>query len=596
MEIAWVSWLPGGIAFLSMLIFTPAVIRLARAKNWVAQPKADRWHRQPTALMGGLAIFASAMLGLAFTSEILDYWTLWAAGGLMFLTGLIDDFKDINPAGKLIAQILATIIILSSGYGFAPDWPFWVSIPTTFLWVIGITNAANLLDNMDGLAAGIAAIAAGMLAFFAALNGAPALVSQAIVIAGVAAGFLVFNFNPARIFMGDSGSLFLGFMIAVLAIGIQRQTQVEGGMIVYLASIAVLAIPIFDTTLVTLSRFVSGRSIAQGGRDHTSHRLVYLGLSEKRAVLLLYGISVLFGGLIIASHFADEALFVVIVVFMSVALVVFGIYLGRIDIYGTHNGASSARMPARILRSLLHHGGRVALSLMGDLLLVIASFVMAYYLRFERGLTPPDQKFLEAALPLIVLLKIPIFYLFGLYSSLWIYASTLELVRIVKATTVSAVVIYAALALLYGPSNVARGVIAIDWLIVNVAISTLRFGFRGLHQYTSAMRRRGRRVLIFGVNETAVAALRELRHNPRWNMVPCGFIDNDTGVQGMTVQGLRVFGPVSDIEQICEDRHIEEVIAVPHDNNVEELAELAENCRRAKMPCRRFTLEFSPAL
>ena len=207
-EVGW-QWGSGPGAFLTVLVLTPLVIRLTHRMNWLAYPKADRWHQRPTALMGGIAIYAAATLALlVFAGDALP-WPIWAGATIMFVTGLVDDLKNLKPGAKLVAQIGATGMLLYAGELFGPGWPLWLSVPVTFLWVLGITNALNLLDNMDGLAAGTAAIVAGVLAVFNWLTGGIGTTGVAMAVAGAAAGFLVFNFKPARIFMGDSGSLFL---------------------------------------------------------------------------------------------------------------------------------------------------------------------------------------------------------------------------------------------------------------------------------------------------------------------------------------------------------------------------------------------------
>ena len=321
----WLPWIGGLLAFLGTALLTPAVIRLAHKRGWVAAPRKDRWHERPTALMGGIALFGGASLAMAVLIGPAFPWAIWAGATVMFITGLVDDLKTINPAGKLVAQIAATGILIFGGYTFGHDIPAWLSLPITFLWVIGITNAVNLLDNMDGLAAGIAGIAAMILALLASTMGDATGFAIGTAVAGACLGFLLFNFKPARIFMGDSGSLFLGFSVAALAMKIQPSASGDA-LGVYLVSIAVLAVPIFDTTLVTFVRKLSGRAISQGGRDHSSHRLVFLGLSERTAVLTLYGISLLFGVAGMLFQFADVRIFYALLLSLGVGLSVFGVY------------------------------------------------------------------------------------------------------------------------------------------------------------------------------------------------------------------------------------------------------------------------------
>ena len=180
-------WSEAAVALLGMLALTPLVIRLARRMDWVAHPTTDRWHEKPTALMGGIAIYAAATLGIVLGNPTVVPWAVWGGATVMFVTGLVDDLHDIQPAAKLVAQIVATGFLLYAGYTFGATWPIWLSVPFTFLWVIGITNAVNLLDNMDGLAAGIACAVTCVLAVFSALVGS--MEGLAIATAIAAASF-----------------------------------------------------------------------------------------------------------------------------------------------------------------------------------------------------------------------------------------------------------------------------------------------------------------------------------------------------------------------------------------------------------------------
>ncbi|MGH7341508.1 MAG: glycosyltransferase family 4 protein, partial [Candidatus Rokuibacteriota bacterium] len=283
-------WVAGPAALLIVALLTPVVIRVSRRLGWVAQPTDERWHRRPTALMGGVAIFVGLLGATALFAPDAALWPVWAGCGLMFATGLVDDRRGVRPAAKLVLQIVGAVLFLAATDILGSGWP-WFFVPFAVLWVVGITNAVNLLDNMDGLAAGVVGIAASFLAAFSALEGYDPGVVGALSLAGAAFGFLLFNFQPARIFMGDCGSLPLGYGVATLAILVNARTTGLGDFSVYVVSAMVLAVPIFDTTLVTFVRAAAGRSLARGGRDHSSHRLVLLGLSERQATLTLYGIS-----------------------------------------------------------------------------------------------------------------------------------------------------------------------------------------------------------------------------------------------------------------------------------------------------------------
>lgn len=273
------------LAFVS----TPATRWLARRWGAVAQPGIRRVHRSPVPLLGGIALYVGVTLAFVVFGQR-DWLTegIGILGGatLMFLTGLWDDRFGLPPRVKFGANIVAGLFLIGFGvqvqlFGFWPlDWAI------TLLWVVGITNAVNLMDNMDGLAAGITATGAAVFFGMAATQGQGLVASLAAALFGSALGFLFYNFAPAVSFMGDAGAYPLGFLLAALAIKLEFRTLPLAST--WMAPILVLGVLIFDTTLVTVSRIRRGLPVSQGGSDHTSHRLVQLGLSRPRAVMTLY--------------------------------------------------------------------------------------------------------------------------------------------------------------------------------------------------------------------------------------------------------------------------------------------------------------------
>ena len=279
-------------AFILVLGATPIIRRLANRLGFVDQPDARRLHRMPVPLLGGIAIYAGFIVALVIFGE---GWVVSQAIGILIgatlvsFLGIWDDRWGMRPAMKLLGQALATGIIVASGVqvSFLPSQA--LNLFITFLWVLGITNALNLLDNMDGLSGGVGALAAAFFLLLAAWNGQYLVASLAAALMGVCIGFLVYNFNPASIFMGDAGSMFLGFVLAV--VGIKLRFPGRPNIITWMIPVVVLGLPVFDTTLVVFSRLRRGiNPLTNPGRDHASHRLVSLGLSQRQAVILLYGV------------------------------------------------------------------------------------------------------------------------------------------------------------------------------------------------------------------------------------------------------------------------------------------------------------------
>ncbi len=292
------------------ILLTEVTRKKAITKGWVAKPSKDRWHKDNTALFGGIAITLSLLpnwvLASIFTAHIPfesftanttshSNPTLFFLSGvvILFIMGLVDDFRGVRPHMKLFLQIVAAILVILSGHRL-----HWFSFQLvdsilTVLWIVMITNAFNLIDNMDGLCIGVSLIASlhFLLWMYVAL---PQTAFLASALAGTCVGFLLFNFNPAKIFMGDCGSHVLGYSLSVLAIYFSE--NISDSLLVSVSGpLLILIIPVFDTIFVTINRIREGRSIVIGGCDHTSHRLVSLGFSEKSAVLLLYAIAFIAG-------------------------------------------------------------------------------------------------------------------------------------------------------------------------------------------------------------------------------------------------------------------------------------------------------------
>lgn len=293
----------------SALVFaiggTPLVRYASLRLGIIDQPSARKIHRSPVPLMGGAAIYLAFIGALAIWSErsyINEVVGIFVGATIVSLVGAIDDSRGLGSYLKLILQTAAALILVLSGVqvhllGGVPD------ILLTLLWVVGITNALNLLDNMDGLSAGIATIASAYFTLLAAMSDQYLVGALAAALFGSCIGFLFYNWNPARIFMGDTGSLFLGFLLA--AVGIKLRFPANSASITWMIPILVLALPLFDTALVFISRIRRGKNpLTTPGKDHVSHRLAQFTGSQREAVLLCYLIT---GGTGLASIFLTQA-------------------------------------------------------------------------------------------------------------------------------------------------------------------------------------------------------------------------------------------------------------------------------------------------
>ena len=325
------------IFFLSLLLsllMVPAVRRIAIKRCHVNKPKEDRWNNQPIALMGGIAIFISFVIATLLIAEPTKEIIVLLLGGLViFILGFLDDLFGTYPTIKFAVQVAVALALVNFGIVSKITPYVWLDIPLTVLWIVGLTNALNFLDNMDGLSGGVTIISALGIFGLSLINGqtVPALICIALV--GSCLGFLRYNFNPAKIFMGDCGSLFLGYTLAVLAIlgGWQHSSPIASK---FFSPVLILGVAIFDTTLVTILRLKNGKMPWQGGRDHCSHRLVSIfNSNEKYAVLLLYGVGILSGGLGIIVSMLDSLASVIVTVCFFAGITILGIKLAKVECY-----------------------------------------------------------------------------------------------------------------------------------------------------------------------------------------------------------------------------------------------------------------------
>jgi UDP-GlcNAc:undecaprenyl-phosphate GlcNAc-1-phosphate transferase len=299
------------LIFFASLLFavtaTPLARRAAFSLGILDQPNARKVHSSPVPLLGGVAIYVAFLAALLLFSDAFYVnqmiGILLGASWVSFL-GIWDDWRTLRPAIKLGGQFLAIAVLILTGVQVEFLRNPVLNVLVTAAWVVGITNAVNFLDNMDGLSGGVAAIASIWFLLLGILNGQFLVAPFAAALLGASLGFLVYNFNPARIFMGDAGSLFLGFMLA--AVGLKLRFPGNSDSITWMIPILVLGVPILDMTLVTISRLRRGvNPWTTAGKDHLSHRLVQLGLTHKGAVLVIYGLCTLTGAVGFLVQYAN---------------------------------------------------------------------------------------------------------------------------------------------------------------------------------------------------------------------------------------------------------------------------------------------------
>lgn len=570
------------------------LVRAAGHKfGFVAKPKSDRWHKRPTAMFGGAAIYlATVSIYLLFVPKTPESLVILAGSSVLFVVGLVDDIRHVKPYQKLIGQFIGVAIIV--GYGLVLPWTNSeiLNIAITAFWLVGITNAINLLDNMDGLSAGIAAIAAFSLAIGFGASGQSVELLFLSTFIGALIGFLVFNFNPASIFMGDCGSMFVGFLLASSVLLTNVGGRSRGIVSILAVPALILFVPIFDTTFVTLLRKIWGRKASQGGRDHTSHRLVALGLSERSAVLLLYGLALAAGLISLFVRELEPTQSIAIIALFTLALTIVGVYLSKVKVYEEQQEELALQNRAAFGFFLnLSHKRRI-FEVVLDAVLITLSYYGAYVLIFGTFENSETWTLFVKSLPILIVLKLSAFLAAGVYRGIWRYTSVRDLVTFAKAVVLGSALSILALLLLYRFQYFSRAVFIVDALLLLTAIAGSRMAFRFFRQLLpTAAAGEGRKVLIYGAGDGGELVLRELKNNPDWNYAPVGFVDDDPLKKDKVIHGLRVYSGNGSLKAICVKNNVEEILLSVRNVSPVRLDEVREICKELDVSLKRAMLK-----
>lgn len=555
------NWEPGVFlvvpagAFVLTALSVPLAGRLATHWKCIAVPNAERWHSRATPTNGGLAFFFPiALLAIGFSSNVWNLAPFLILATAAFCLGVYDDFRQLSPATKLLGQIVAAAAALFTGFHL--HFFSWGPLDAllTAIWIVGLTNALNLLDNMDGLAAGIGLIAAAYLAYLFHQQGDQNYFVVALAFAGGLAGFLLFNFHPASIFMGDAGSLFLGMSLSLLTIHANGQASNMLSLIAVPACI--LLVPILDTTLVTVTRLLRGQPISQGGKDHASHRLVVLGLSESQAVLLLYFMAAVSGATAVMIKQFSYTLSLAILPLVILSFTLFTAYLAQVEIISDNNGSRRAagKTLTLLLTTLTYKRRLMEVGL--DFFLIAFAYYLAFALRFEFRLSDSLITLYRTSFPVVVAAAYAGFMVTGVYRGLWRYTGLDDLVRIAAAVLCGTGLAVVALVVLYRFAGYSKVVFILYGLLLFVGRAGSRLSFRLFSLFVDRPRRDRIPILVYGAGDRGEAVVRECRHNPKIGYCPIGFLDDDPSKEGRSVLGLRIFGGADKLPQILQSNQV----------------------------------------
>jgi len=554
----------------------------------VSLPSTDRWHRSPTPLLGGVAIAAGTLVAtLAFSARDWSQIALLGSAIGALTLGLVDDRFALGPTAKLVGSLaLGAILVylLSQSATHEPTAPF---VVLAVVWFAAVVHAFNLLDNMDGLAAGVGAITALGLALVLLECGAPLAAVPLVALAGSLLGFLPWNMHRARLFMGDGGSLFVGSLLGGCSLvpwfGGQKSNPF------WPIALAVgLIVPLGEASFVATLRWMAGRRATRGGTDHTSHRLVSMGFSERRSVLFLYAVAVL--AAVIAAWIAQSgAAALPATAGLVVGIGLGAVYLAYVPVYQGDNFAALQRVPfSSVLQSALirSHAAQVVL----DLVLVTACYYAAYRLRFEGESLEIFLPSFTASLPIVLVCKLAGHYASGLYQRSWLTFGMNDVPAVFRAVVMGTTTSVLAATYLYRFERFSRGVFVIDAVLLLLVILGSRLSFRSMTHAAAFQNSRARRVLICGARERGRLLAREMLANRTWCLRPVGFTDG-TPPSEQSILGVRVYGTVEEVRDLIQRLQVEDVVLSGDELEPGQRQQVLNVCAELGVPVRELVFE-----
>ncbi|MGH9459356.1 MAG: hypothetical protein ACRD2J_17100 [Thermoanaerobaculia bacterium] len=604
MNVFWFI-LPGAAAAALAATLTPVVRRLAVRVGAVDYPGPRKVHDTPTARLGGLAVVGSIVIVLAlaffFASDRVHNLAGSLLGGLalgalpILAISLRDDIRPLPAIPKFAAHFLGAVIAVSAGivlgpvvHVFGQDVTIgWLAIPLSILWLMGLTSAFNIIDGLDGLSAGLAFISSASLAIVSLVNGALEMAAAASILAGALAGFLPYNVNPAKIYLGDTGATAIGFMLGCLALG--GGSRGSAGLAVALP-LLVVGVPIADTLLAMARRAVrrlggdrtAGIFIADA--DHIHHRLLALGYTHRRAVALLYVVGIVLALTGLASLFLSYQKAAVLLVTILIACVIGVGKLGYDEFAVFRRGQLLRVYEVPALKTGLF-------TVFFDIAMVAVSIWLAIGLKYDDWNLDHHRVAAAQLLALLPACTIGTFAVMRIYRDSWRNAGVDDMVKLAAAIVIAggAALFVNAIAI-ERPVSISLVVMAtVLFLVVGGGI---RASYRVLYQMHRRASRDGEPVVIYGAGKAGVLALREIITNEAVLMRPVAFLDDDDSLRGKYVHGLPVMGTFADVSAVMEKTGAKGLVIASPKIPITKDAQVVEMCRPTGAWVRRFQIGF----
>jgi len=563
--------LPGVAACLMTLALTPLVARMAVVVGAVDLPDHRKVHKAPVPRLGGIAVVAAIVAAFASASWLsAGRWQLPSnlTAGIGFgvlpilLVSIVDDIRSVGAWYKFLAHLLGASIAVALGITFAPEVHLfgsefhigWMAGPISVLWIVGVTNAFNLIDGLDGLSAGLALIASLSMAVVFAIVGQSSMAGTSLVLAGALLGFLPYNVHPARLFLGDTGATTIGFCLAAFAL--RGGSTLSSGFAALLPAF-ILGLPIADMLIAMLRRTLHRLEYHAGGifeadRNHIHHRLLAMGVEHRTAVLTLYGAGLALAGIALASLLVSER--------EAALMVIASLLAGLVGVFRLGYDEFAFIRRGTVLK--LYELPAVKRGLFVVFVDLTVTFVAAY---LSIGLKTDLWNFHhEGRLALefgttFAPITVAVFSWCGMYKGSWRVAGLEDLTRIVIAVSIATPLGAVALSW-WSPNTYSLSLFGIYGVVSLLLTASLRASYVIVEHTTLQSSNRGEPVLIYGAGRRGAAAVHELLKNQALNLRPVGFIDDDATKRGRIIAGLCVLGACREIEHLLNTTHARGVV------------------------------------
>jgi len=600
------------------LVCTPLVMRLAISLGAIDKPNARKAHTVPTPRLGGVAVFLSFALSLAVLiaydhSLTFPAWIFGTKGfllcgsvALVLALGIWDDMRELKAGQKFIVQLLLASVAYLAGFNISGiTHPFTLGVlplgvfdyAATVVWIIGVTNAINLIDGLDGLAAGVSTIALLTMFPIAIIQDDMGTAVVALVLAGAVFGFLRYNFNPARIFLGDSGSLFIGFMLAILST--QSSTKSSTAFSLLVAMLA-MGLPIMDTLLSMLRRLLQStlniqttpgvrkkwlRAMFVPDRRHIHHQLLARGLSHRRTVLVLYLVSCALGlgafAVTIASHV--EVSFVLVVVGLAIVIGIRQLRYREIAVL--RNGAL---LPLFRHRMLTQKISQVFL----DIMFIIVAYSTAHLVDDAAHIVTPVTPDLVYRMSIVCFFQFIVFWLRGTYKFAIREFGLADALEMTKTTIIACGVGAVVLTFVRSAGVHVEGtVLLLDMYFLLTLTIGSRFSFQLLTHLFQRNVEEGKRVLIYGADRDGATVLQRILESTSYKLRPAGFLDDRPSVEGKQMNGYPILGGHWKLERFVKRIGVAEIVLASENIKPEILRRLAHKAGALGISIRRFTVQ-----